>query len=110
MFFIFFLVLFCFAFGLLSFFISLFEKNNFLQVHVLSLEKIKNAAYQIPMRQRAKKKTKLNKKKKNRALPGNRTRVARMGILHDTTTLAVLAQMKCLTRSLIPWVKGGILP
>ena len=29
-------------------------------------------------------------KKKNCALPGNRTRVAGMGILHDTTTLAVL--------------------
>ena len=28
-------------------------------------------------------------KKKKCALPGNRTRVARMGILHDTTTLAV---------------------
>ena len=30
------------------------------------------------------------KKKRKCALPGNRTRVARMGILHDTTTLAVL--------------------
>ncbi len=27
--------------------------------------------------------------RQKRALPGNRTRVARMGILHDTTTLAV---------------------
>ena len=31
----------------------------------------------------------MQKKKKKCALPGNRTRVARMGILHDTTTLAV---------------------
>ena len=29
-------------------------------------------------------------KKKIGALPGNRTRIARMGILHDTTTPAVL--------------------
>ena len=39
-----------------------------------------------------KKKLLLNHKKKEKkysALPGNRTRVARMGILHDTTTPAV---------------------
>ena len=40
------------------------------------------------------------KKGKKCALPGNRTRVARMGILHDTTTLAVLTlslqhQLQC---------------
>ena len=33
------------------------------------------------------------KEKINSAPPGNRTRVARMGILHDTTTPAVLTTL-----------------
>ena len=45
---------------------------------------------------------KKKKKKKSCALPGNRTQVARMGILHDTTTLAVLthtSQQRNLSKS-----------
>ena len=36
--------------------------------------------------------------KKHTALPGKRTRVARMGILHDTTTLAVQLDVRSILK------------
>ena len=53
------------------------DANGLHAIHILSVSAI-NTALLCACR------------KKKSALPGNRTQVARMGILHDTTTLAVL--------------------
>ena len=45
-----------------------------------------------------------NKKVTPRALPGNRTRVARMGILNDTTTPAVLGEVTDIEEHIIKFI------